>query len=846
MQTIINEYFSKINDKLSWYVTTIKNNNAVGYQDANHDAEDVFCFILNVIYDYRLKNLNREENNFPGIDLGDDKNRISVQVTSDNSSSKIKDTLETFLRKDYINSFDRLIILIIGERKSYSFKFDSSALSFDLKKDIIGLKELIIEIKKLPEEKLKKISEYIDYSIPFETSGNGIGSAFLTKQCKTVYSLCLTKLKALGIKEQTAHAIIKTGISKLTYDFHNKINYLIGEFGSGKSHALYLYYLRLYNLYTQTTNSKIPVFLNANILSPYENIQLWAQEQKVPLQNCILIFDGLEEIAYGKIVDFMQELDYLSNYYPDFKGVISSRHMSILTRKESITVKLLSLSEINTLFCQITELDNYDIELQLDSADKDVILKVLSKPFFAILFSVYFEKNHYIRSELELMSIFIEKSIYPYKDKYPDLIDSLAHLAVLSLERDLGYINKSEIDPMIDCEQLLKSGYFFKDECNNYAFSLPILVQWFGAVAIRKKYIDIGEILESKEKVLKWRYSLSILFSQITYEESKEYFTKIIEKMPEIASIIVRDGVLFEDSIVLPSSDISGKRIYECMSEWLKAFKGIDFGLQEDNIHTNTLAYAQVGGLITYSWADKYIGQDVIEFPKKNFRSRICNRVVPGQATWPWIVTFEELVSKLADNVRHRKWVLNDGILQQEDLWKKKKTVVAPYVTSNQKNTSKWMIGIYSKNQLLKRIQDSYYKALCTYKTFVETFLNPLKNQLSTYLILPCEFVGILEYICDENGNLTSYPRFSWYMKSLPISVQNQVTICCKDEDGLFTNSINNYNDLTATQKRLYKDDNIYITNNIHSSSINLSETPVTDIIYEWLENDLKEIGWLY
>ncbi len=57
----------------------------------------------------------------------------------------------------------------------------------------------------------------------------------------------------------------------------------------------------------------MPVFLNANILSPFESIQLWAQEQKVPLQNCILIFDDLEEIAYEKIVDFMQELEYLSN-----------------------------------------------------------------------------------------------------------------------------------------------------------------------------------------------------------------------------------------------------------------------------------------------------------------------------------------------------------------------------------------------------------------------------------------------------------------------------------------------------------------------------------------------------
>jgi len=37
-------------------------------------------------------------------------------------------------------------------------------------------------------------------------------------------------------------------------------------------------------------------------------------------------------------------------------------------------------------------------------------------------------------------------------------------------------------------------------------------------------------------------------------------------------------------------------------------------------------------------------------------------------------------------------------------------------------------------------------------------------------------------------------------------------------------------------------DDNIFITNKIYSGNIKLSETPVTDIIYEWLEDDLRGV----
>ncbi len=844
MQTITRKYYEHIKDKLLLYAKSIEIANRSGYQDANKDAENTFCFILNIIYDYQLENLNKIKNNFPGIDLGDDKNRISVQVTSENGKKKIQDTLDTFERKGYINTFDRLIILRIGENSKHHSKFNSGSLSFDPKKDIIGLTELMVEINKLSEEKLRTISEFIDHSILFETSEKENGSAFLTKQYKTVNALCYAKLKALGIKEDTAYTIIENGIAEFSYDFPDKVNYLIGEFGCGKSHTLYLYYLHLYNSYIKTTNPHIPVFLNVNLLSSFNSIQSWAQEQKIPLENCILIFDGLEEMAYGKIVDFMQELDFLSNFYPDFKCVISSRQMSILINKNIIPVKPLSLSEINTLFRQITGLDKYNIDFQLNDANKDAILKTLSKPFFTIIFSVYFEKNHYIKSELELMSIFIEKSITPYEDKYPNLRDALARLAILSLERNLGYIHKSEINPMIDCEQLLKSGYFFKDGFDNYAFSLPIIAQWFGADAIRKKYIGLEQMLASKENILKWRYSLSILFSQMTYEESREYFSKIVLKMPYIASIIIRDGVFCDYSISLPSTDTCGKRIYECMSIWLQAFKGIEFGLQEDGIHTNTLAYTQEDNIIIYSWANEYIGQDVIDFSKKEFCSSTGERAVPAQATWPWIVTFEELSRRLAYYVRYRKWILNDSILQQEALWKNKKTRISPYITADQKNNSKWIIGTYSKEQLLRRMQDTYSKALCTYKTFVETFLNSLKSQLSTYLILPCEFVGILQYICDENEKLTSYPRFSWYMKPLPISEPNQINICCKDEDEIWNNTAI-CDDLIMAQKTLRKDGNIFINNKIHNSDVKLSETPVTDIIYEWLENDLEEIGWL-
>jgi len=43
--------------------------------------------------------------------------------------------------------------------------------------------------------------------------------------------------------------------------------------------------------------------------------------------------------------------------------------------------------------------------------------------------------------------------------------------------------------------------------------------------------------------------------------------------------------------------------------------------------------------------------------------------------------------------------------MHQEELWKNKRTKIAPYITSNQKNTSKQMLGAYSKDPLLKELK---------------------------------------------------------------------------------------------------------------------------------------------
>lgn len=56
--------------------------NRNGLFDINKYCEDMFCGLLNIVYELDLINLNKIDYNFPAVDLGDYNKRTCFQVTS--------------------------------------------------------------------------------------------------------------------------------------------------------------------------------------------------------------------------------------------------------------------------------------------------------------------------------------------------------------------------------------------------------------------------------------------------------------------------------------------------------------------------------------------------------------------------------------------------------------------------------------------------------------------------------------------------------------------------------------------------------------------------------------------
>ncbi|MBC2474341.1 SMEK domain-containing protein [Clostridium beijerinckii] len=135
--------------------------------DINKFCEDFFCGLLNIIYKLKLKNLNRiKKKNYPAVDLGDYNSKVSYQITSMNTSSKIKETLEKVEKYKLYEEFNKINILILGEKGNYTSKdLTDPQYAFDFSIDtnvidIFDLSEYIEDNKSLDD--LEEICNYIN------------------------------------------------------------------------------------------------------------------------------------------------------------------------------------------------------------------------------------------------------------------------------------------------------------------------------------------------------------------------------------------------------------------------------------------------------------------------------------------------------------------------------------------------------------------------------------------------------------------------------------------------------------------------------------------------------------
>lgn len=156
-------YLKGIADSLALLSRQVEILNTINLYDINIVAEDFFADLLNLIYGYKLKNVNVLEKNAPAIDLKDEDNRVSFQVTSDNTSNKIKSTINKFLENKLYKKYDQLYVLILTKKKKYKTTFDTDRkFIFNCSEHIIDVGDLIKYIRGLECEQIKDVNDFLE------------------------------------------------------------------------------------------------------------------------------------------------------------------------------------------------------------------------------------------------------------------------------------------------------------------------------------------------------------------------------------------------------------------------------------------------------------------------------------------------------------------------------------------------------------------------------------------------------------------------------------------------------------------------------------------------------------
>jgi hypothetical protein len=220
------EVENQLRDVISRIIVQVELATSQGRTDINLALEDAFIPILKSVYNLpHLTNLNRKQKNFPGIDLGDDHDRVAFQITSTTTLEKVKLTVRQFMDRAYYNTFDELFILMLGKKQSsYSQASVNELLTdqfaFNCKKHIIDLGDILGQVTALrlaAQERVlsefKRILGEVDAYISFSSESIAAPTA-ITSNLQMIRLPQAVYVAELTIEDKK---VIAQGKAKLNY-----------------------------------------------------------------------------------------------------------------------------------------------------------------------------------------------------------------------------------------------------------------------------------------------------------------------------------------------------------------------------------------------------------------------------------------------------------------------------------------------------------------------------------------------------------------------------------------------------------------------------------------------------
>ncbi len=302
------------------FINTKKNQSS----DISFIAELFIEELLNEIYktkNYNFINLNFQENNYPAIDIADEENGISYQVTVTNDpsnlKSKVKETLTSFYKRRLNTKYKKLYIVVASGIQDKNKKIQVKNITIDdspvsIHPELFN-SENIIDLTDLN----KTIAKVCGYNERIRDVIHKVGK----RPIRNVYSFPF-KHKYID----RTYTYFKSRYSNLEEFIQiNKRVILLGVGGLGKSTEI----KKIANkISTEKFNYCFRVELIDYANTLIELLDAHCKNWKnVPSSvDTYFLLDGLDEVEGEKINTVSKEIKLFAKQHPNFKILVSCRN----------------------------------------------------------------------------------------------------------------------------------------------------------------------------------------------------------------------------------------------------------------------------------------------------------------------------------------------------------------------------------------------------------------------------------------------------------------------------------------------------------------------------------------
>nr|CUV53974.1 conserved protein of unknown function [Ralstonia solanacearum] len=158
-------FIGQVIDELTAVSHQVQSRAGLQLYDLNRYLEDFLKDILNIVLGCKLKNLNEERSNNPGLDLGDESKGIAFQITSTKTSDKVNETLKK--AADQQETFPTIYVLILGGKQgSYTLTPElTKPFGFTAEEHVWDMDDVLKKVMSLPIDRLQELHDLVNKEV---------------------------------------------------------------------------------------------------------------------------------------------------------------------------------------------------------------------------------------------------------------------------------------------------------------------------------------------------------------------------------------------------------------------------------------------------------------------------------------------------------------------------------------------------------------------------------------------------------------------------------------------------------------------------------------------------------